>query len=147
MRYVTCSSNCHSLGGDDCTTCTPASQIPSFNPHATSCATPQIHLSPSQTPSQTQSYALLAILTMSTTYYTYKDPFPATLNHPDAVQLESTEKWPKKFRYNSNYARTQGIHPPAPVYTANQSAPQSWYYYGGQVSPCSACQPITSNPH
>lgn len=71
---------------------------------------------------------------MPTTYHTYKDPFPATLNHPDAIQLESTADWPKTFRYNSNYRSPQGIHPPAPVYNANQPAPQSWYYYGGQVS-------------
>ena len=68
------------------------------------------------------------------TYYTHKDPYPATLNHPNAVQLESTADWPKSYRYNSNHVSTQGIHPPGPVYNAQQQAPQPWYYYGGQVS-------------
>lgn len=67
------------------------------------------------------------------TYYTYKDPYPATLNHPNAVQLESKEDWPKTYRYNPNRYSTQGIHPPAPVYNAQRQAVQSWYY-GGQVS-------------
>lgn len=73
------------------------------------------------------------------TYYTYKDPFPATLNHPYAVQAESKADWPKSYRYNPNHTSMQGIHPPAPVYTANQPAPSSWYYHGNQV-----CAPIFS---
>lgn len=70
---------------------------------------------------------------MPITYYTYKDPFSSTLNHPDNVQLESTADWPKTFHYNSDNHRIQGVHPSAPVYTANQPAAQSWYY-GSQVS-------------
>lgn len=70
------------------------------------------------------------------TYYTYKDPYPATENHPHAVQIETKADWPKSYRYNSNQNTTQGIHPPGPVYQANQ-APAAWYYnqyYGAQVS-------------
>lgn len=70
---------------------------------------------------------------MPTTYYTYKDPFPATVNHPNASQFETSADWPKTFRYRANKWTTKGIHPPAPVYNANQPAPLSWYY-GGQVS-------------
>ncbi|KAK5101073.1 hypothetical protein LTS08_004679 [Lithohypha guttulata] len=68
------------------------------------------------------------------TYYTYKDPYPATENHPHAVQIETKTDWPKTYRYNSNQNTTQGIHPPGPVYQANQ-APAAWYYnqyYGAQ---------------
>ena len=67
-----------------------------------------------------------------TTYHTYKDPYPATLNYPNALQLESRADWPKTYRLNPNYDPNQGIHPPGPVYNADQTASQNWNYYWQQ---------------
>ena len=88
---------------------------------------------------QTQYHTSLYTVTMALpTYYTYQDPYPATLNDSNVVQLETRPNWPKLYSYNSSNYATQGIHPPAPVYNAQQQVGQSWYY-SGQVSTMYIC--------
>ncbi len=66
---------------------------------------------------------------MPTTCYTYKDPYPMSLNRSGAVQLKSKADWPRSYRCNPNHVSTQGIHPPGPIYNSNQPAAQPWSYY------------------
>jgi len=69
------------------------------------------------------------------TYCTYGENNPSALQTPDTGRWESTDDWPRTYKYIPAYDdQYQGFHPPAPVYQGYQTQKPATYYYAHNVS-------------
>jgi hypothetical protein len=69
------------------------------------------------------------------TYYSYSENNPSALQTPDTRRWESTDDWPRTYKYIPAYdGQYQGFHPPAPVYQGYQAQKPATYYYADNVS-------------
>lgn len=77
------------------------------------------------------------IMSQPQNYYTYKSPWPATINDGRTISYSSPSDWPRTYRVNPNYR--QGLHPPGQAqptwnyggYGYNQQYPYGYNQYSG----------------
>lgn len=75
-------------------------------------------------------YRVKSVSNQRPTFYTYKEPYPATERGPNAATLpEPMDKWPKSYRPNVNKYKPQGFHPPGRIMPTWNAG-----YYGAGVS-------------